>query len=40
MVLELTQDEYKSTMPTKMLDVTDTTEAVVDIWDTFSNLKR
>ena len=33
MTTRLTEEEYKSTMTTKMVDVTETAEAVVDIWD-------
>lgn len=33
MTTRLTEEEYKSTMTTKMVDVTETAEAAVDIWD-------
>ena len=39
MTYQLTQDEYKSTIPTKMVDVTDSVEAVVDIWEYIQQLK-
>jgi hypothetical protein len=39
MIRQLTQDEYKNTMPTKMVDITDNAEAVVNIWEYVQQLK-
>jgi len=37
MTTRLTEEEYKSTMTMKMVDVTETAEAAVDIWDYVGN---
>lgn len=39
MTTELTEQEYKSTMTGKMIDVTDSAEPVVDIWPYVEVLK-
>ena len=36
----LSEDEYKSTMTTKMVDVTETAEPTVDIWEYVDTLVR
>jgi hypothetical protein len=40
MTTRLTEEEYKSTMTMKMVDVTETAEAAVDIWDYVGQLTK
>ena len=40
MTKELTEKEYKSTMTERMVDITETTEPVVDIWSYVHQLNK